>query len=260
MNTTLSSYIPKGRVWHPCSSGKAAHSQNVMLQNMASSSVQCYLCLHCIILPWFMVLSPLRPFLLALDKRQLWLLYFPFFPPQVSTREKTSADYLAPEQIRGECSPSSDLYSLAATLHHAVTGYGPQQRLAFFYPPARRLNPAVTPQMEAILAHALRLSASQRFTGSSQMQQELSNLIASSPSISTISISDPIPLAIGKVQIRQRSHRESFPNFGIVGGLSTAIILFLSHSLCIRCSWAISPLQLLRQHNKPFIKRLSTKN
>ncbi len=165
--------------------------------------------------------------LISPHKRQLWLLYFPFFPLQVSTREKTSAGYLAPEQIRGECSPSSDLYSLAATLHHAVTGYGPQERLAFFYPPARRLNPAVTPQMEAILAHALRLSASQRFTGSSQMQQELSNLIASSPSISTISSSVPIPLAIGKVQIRQRSHRASLRNFGIVGGLATAIILFL---------------------------------
>ncbi len=159
------------------------------------------------------------------DKRQVSLLHFPLLPPQASPMGKISTDYLAPEHIRGEFSPSSDLFSLAATLHHAITGYDPHQHQAFFYPPARRLNPVVTAQMEATLTRALRLSTSQRFTNPAEMLQELSNLIASYPLPSTTSISDPIPFAMRKEQIRQRRHRESSPKFGIAVGLSTAMLL-----------------------------------
>ncbi len=168
--------------------------------------------------------------LINLDKRQVWLLHFPLFPPQAPPRDKAATGYLAPEQIRGEFSPSSDLYSLAATLHHAVTGYDPNERLAFFYPPARRLNPVVTPQMETILAHALRLSIQQRFTHPSQMQQELSKLIASYPPATSTSASTPFLLK--KEQIRQLSHQKSRRNLGIASGVSVAIIfLFLILSL-----------------------------
>ncbi len=79
--------------------------------------------------------------------------------------------------------------------------------------------------MEATLARALRLSTSQRFTDPSEMLQELSNLVASYPLPSTTSISDPIPFAMRKEQIRRHSHPESFPNFGIAVGLSTAVLL-----------------------------------
>ncbi len=160
------------------------------------------------------------------EKHLTSLLHLPLFPLQAPPKEKASTGYLAPEQIRGEFSPLSDLYSLAATLHHAVTGYDPHERLAFFYPPARRLNPVVTPQMEAILTHALRLSASQRFTHSSQMQQELSNLIASYPRVSTTSASTPTSLQLNKEQIRQRSHQKSMRSIGIVSATG-AIIIFL---------------------------------
>lgn len=166
------------------------------------------------------------------ENYQVSLLHFPLFPLQAPTKEKASTGYLAPEQTRGEYFPSSDLYSLAATLHHAVTGYGPHERLAFFYPPARRLNPVVTSQMAAILAHALRLSAPQRFTHPSEMQQELSALISSYRSPSTASPSSAIPLQFNKEQIRQQSYQKSRRSIGVVSATSIIILLlFLAASL-----------------------------
>ena len=98
------------------------------------------------------------------DKTRVTLILLPLFPPkeQLITKNKVPSGYLAPEQARGVVEPSSDLYALGATLHHAVTGYDPGERMAFFHPPARRLNPAVTPKMEAILSQALRLSPSRQ--------------------------------------------------------------------------------------------------
>src|SRR5215467_12004397 len=117
------------------------------------------------------------------DESRASLLHMPFFPPKEShnTKEKASSGYIAPEQARGIVEPSSDLYGLAATLHHAVTGFDPRERTAFFHPPARRLNPAVTPRMEEILVEALRLSAPQRYSRVSDMQRDLTDLIASYP-------------------------------------------------------------------------------
>ena len=113
------------------------------------------------------------------DGKRVSLLHVPFFVPREShnTRNKASSGYSAPEQAREIVEPSSDLYGLAATLHHTVTGCDPRERTAFFHPPARRLNPAVTPRMEEILIQALRLSASQRYTRVADMRRDLTALI-----------------------------------------------------------------------------------
>ena len=117
--------------------------------------------------------------------KQVTLLYLPLLPP---TREYTTNSgkltppgYRAPEQVHGTLTPSSDLYALAACLYHAVTGSDPQSRPPAFYPPARRLNPAVSSTMERILARQLRLSASQRYSSAYEMQQDLAALIESYP-------------------------------------------------------------------------------
>jgi eukaryotic-like serine/threonine-protein kinase len=113
------------------------------------------------------------------EANHVFLTLLPLFPPQPLLKDDTTPDYFAPEQVRGSTLPSSDLYALAATLHHAVTGYDPQERLAFFYPPARRLNPTVTREMEAILARQLYLSVPQRYPGPADMQQDFAALIDS---------------------------------------------------------------------------------
>src|SRR5205814_10023997 len=115
------------------------------------------------------------------DRMRVSLILLPLFPPkeQLITKSKVTSGHLAPEQIRGIVEPSSDLYGLAATLHHAVTGYDPGERMAFFHPPARRLNPTVSPRMEAILSQELRLSVPQRYARPFDMQKDLAALLSS---------------------------------------------------------------------------------
>lgn len=114
------------------------------------------------------------------------LIHLPLFVPDAPPNgsEQASAGYYAPEQVRGETSPSADLYGLAVTMHHMVTGYDPRTRLALFHPPARRLNPAVTKQMELILARQLSLSTTQRYSHPAEMQKDLAALIAAYPDAS----------------------------------------------------------------------------
>src|SRR5579872_259057 len=121
--------------------------------------------------------------IVSFDRRRVALIHLPLFTPKAPATSKTSSSYLAPEQLRGTIEPASDIYGLAATIHHAVTGYDPNERLAFFHPPARRLNPAVTPEMETILSQALRLSVQQRYANPSLMQQDFTALIASYPAV-----------------------------------------------------------------------------
>src|SRR5260221_3947664 len=74
------------------------------------------------------------------DKNRVSLMHMPLFPPEEPQTSKASSGYRAPEQVRGNAEPVSDLYSLAATLHHAVTGYNPGERMSFFHPPPRRVS------------------------------------------------------------------------------------------------------------------------
>lgn len=121
-------------------------------------------------------------------ERQVSLAYLPLFsPPKALPGDSTKASYAAPEQVRGgETQPSSDLYALAAVMHHAVTGFDPRERMVFFYPPARRLNPVVSAGMESILTRQLRFSISQRYAQSEDMQKDLDILLHSYPAVTAI--------------------------------------------------------------------------
>lgn len=127
----------------------------------------------------------ISPDTLVVDQvqKRVSLLYVPLFPLKVLPKDKMQSAYVAPEQARGEILPASDIYSLSATMHHAVTGFDPRDRLANFYPPARRLNPTISQGMETILANGLRLSVAQRTSSPAQMQRELTELIKSLPLI-----------------------------------------------------------------------------
>ena len=70
--------------------------------------------------------------------------------------------YAPPEQYQGNADPRSDLYALAATLHHLVTNRDPREYPPFVYPPARSLNPQVSPELERILEHALTVDINKR--------------------------------------------------------------------------------------------------
>lgn len=157
------------------------------------------------------------------ETQRVWLAMMPFLHPSIAPRDNPQNGYIAPEQVHGEILPSSDLYSVAATMHHAVTGYDPRERLQHFYPPARRLNPLITASLEVILTRQLRLSVKQRYTGPADMRQELSALIASYPPVSVT----PPPVGLLPTDSAAGSPAPSRPrrNLGIFVGVAVVVLL-----------------------------------
>jgi serine/threonine protein kinase len=74
-----------------------------------------------------------------------------------------TAGYAPPEQYgKGQTDQRSDVYALAATLHHLVTKHDPSLN-PFNWLPARRLNPGVSPALENALMVATSLDPAKRF-------------------------------------------------------------------------------------------------
>jgi serine/threonine protein kinase len=116
-------------------------------------------------------------------------------------RRKTTAlgtpGYAPPEQYQGYADPRSDLYALAATLHHLVTNRDPGEYAPFQFPPIRTLNPRLSPQLEQILVKALKTNASERYQTPQEMRQDLESLLAGTSIIGTTDgykLSDSTPL------------------------------------------------------------------
>ena len=90
-------------------------------------------------------------------------------------------EYAPPEQYDmglGHTDPRSDIYSLGATLYHALTGQVPPtatQRMATptSFVPLRRVNTAVSPATEAAVLKALEMAMEQRFQSADEMAQAL---------------------------------------------------------------------------------------
>lgn len=173
---------------------------------------------HGAISPETIIVSP--------DGSRVSLIHVPLFPPREVPNNKAPSGYRAPEQVRGSAELASDRYAVAATLHYAVTGYDPNERLAFFHPPARRLNPTVSARMEAILAQALRLSIPQRYARASDMQKDFVALQASlGPEPERIPAPANTPLALNSGQLRQRSRNRGLVDVGIFGGIALLVLL-----------------------------------
>jgi len=96
-------------------------------------------------------------------------------------RKQTSAlgtpGYAPPEQYQGNADPRSDLYALAATLHHLLTNRDPSDYPPFLHPPVRTLNPELSPDIEAVLAHALRPEVNQRYQSAKAMKHDIDTIL-----------------------------------------------------------------------------------
>ncbi len=96
-------------------------------------------------------------------------------------RKQTSAlgtpGYAPPEQYQGNADVRSDLYALAATLHHLVTNRDPRNFPPFNYPPARSINPQVSPELERLLEHALAIDIKQRYQNAAAMKNEIDDIL-----------------------------------------------------------------------------------
>src|SRR5690242_10648363 len=85
-----------------------------------------------------------------------------FLPPGGRGTQIGSVGYAPPEQYMGKVEPRSDLYSLAATMHHLLTGRDPQLEPPFSFPPLLSLNPAVSPQTAEVVMRALEQDVDKR--------------------------------------------------------------------------------------------------
>ncbi len=95
--------------------------------------------------------------------------------------------YVAPELVRGDpADHRSDIYSLGVLLYHMATGRTPFELsdsgiAALLYkhieeppPLPHEINPAVTPEMETVILHALEKDPNQRYQSAEEMVQALS--------------------------------------------------------------------------------------
>ena len=112
--------------------------------------------------------------------------------------ERTSP-YSAPELVHGVVDVRSDIYSLLATAYHLVTGSAPTE-IGGSIPQAKRLNPNVSAQFDAILARGLRPSANQRYQRPAELLQDLlvmrsvnGSLVSKAGRTGQVSVQPPSP-------------------------------------------------------------------
>jgi serine/threonine-protein kinase len=95
-----------------------------------------------------------------------------------------TADYLSPEQARGETlTASSDLYSLGVVMFEMLAGRPPfvgptavsiaMQHASANPPPLRQFSPLVPPVLEQLVNRTLQKEPEDRFTSAADMQQVL---------------------------------------------------------------------------------------
>lgn len=86
--------------------------------------------------------------------------------------------YSPPEQYRGEATALADIYALGATLHHLLTRQDPRLEPPFSFGerPIRKLNPAVSKELEAVINTALQYNPEDRFQSAAEMKNALLNV------------------------------------------------------------------------------------
>ena len=91
------------------------------------------------------------------------------------TQQMGTPGYAPPEQYGpGQQSDArSDIYSLGVVLHEALTRHDPAST-PFRLPPVRQLNPAVSAELEQIIARATQPNMQQRYQSAAELLQALS--------------------------------------------------------------------------------------
>jgi serine/threonine protein kinase len=96
-----------------------------------------------------------------------------FLPPGGRGTQIGSVGYAPPEQYLGKMEPRSDLYSLAATMHHLLTGRDPQLEPPFSFPELKALAPQVSAQTNQVVMRALEKDVEKRPRSAREMRDLL---------------------------------------------------------------------------------------
>jgi len=162
--------------------------------------------------------------------KHIHLVDFGIARANVGHAHKTTAlgtpGYAPPEQYQGYADPRSDLYALAATLHHMLTNRDPGEYAPFQFPPVRTLNPQISPELEQILSKALKTNAGERYQTPQEMRQDMEALLAGTSLLGTTDtykVSGSLPPRVLAPQTPRkttgpaRSNRDSFESVAQAG-------------------------------------------
>src|SRR5579872_145957 len=124
-----------------------------------------------------------------------------FLPPGGRGTQIGSVGYAPPEQYMGKTEPRSDLYSLAATMHHLLTGRDPQLEPPFSFPPILSLNPNISKQTADVVMRALEKDVDKRPRNARDMLNALPPPGSDDTSFSATAFPSVSPIAIMKTEV-----------------------------------------------------------
>lgn len=98
--------------------------------------------------------------------------------------------YAAPEQYKGMASPTADIYSLGASMHHLLTRRDPRLEPPFSFQkrPIQEINPNVPEPLAAVINRALNYNPEERYASAEAMKQSLE---AAGPNAHALSVPAP---------------------------------------------------------------------
>jgi serine/threonine-protein kinase len=124
-----------------------------------------------------------------------------FLPMQNATMIGTQG-YAPPEQYRGRVEFRSDLYALAATMHHAISGRDPAAEPPFSFPPLRSAAPGVNPDLAGLIDQTLNYDVALRPQDVGEFRARLAS-IKSGANVSTgATQASPGPATPSRAQMR----------------------------------------------------------
>jgi outer membrane protein assembly factor BamB/predicted Ser/Thr protein kinase len=101
------------------------------------------------------------------------------FAPETPGTNVGTPGYAAPEQYRGMAEVRSDVYSIGAMMHHLLTGQDPRHLTPFSFAerPIRRYNPAVPPELDALVMRCLQYDAEDRYQSIFELRDALDQVM-----------------------------------------------------------------------------------
>jgi serine/threonine protein kinase len=157
-----------------------------------------------------------------------------------------TAQYLSPEQARGEqVDPRCDVYSTGCLLYELLTGTPPftgDSAVAIAYQhvredpiPPSRVNPDVSPAIDAIVLKAMAKNPANRYQSAAEMREDIERALSGVPVYATPLLHDQtVSLApVAGEEIRRRQPRGRRPLVYIMLGL-IACAVFIALGLLLR--------------------------
>ncbi len=102
--------------------------------------------------------------------------------------------YSPPEQYRGEATPMADIYSLGATLHHALTKQDPRLEPPFSFSerPIRSKNSLISSRLEDVINKMLQYDPEDRYQNVIEVKEALTAAGRDSGVLTKLSLSKPV--------------------------------------------------------------------